>query len=408
MQTASATPSDGPLAGRRVVLGVSGGIAAYKSVELLRLLVKAGAELQVVMTARACEFVGALTFQTLSGRGVFTDMFSLTQESEIGHIQAADGADLVCIAPATANTIARLSAGLAGDPLSAVVLATTAPVLLAPSMNVNMWNAPATRANVGRLIERGAMTVGPGDGFLACNWIGPGRMAEPTDILEAVVRALTPRDLEGAHLVVSSGPTREAVDPVRFLSNRSTGKMGHAIALAAARRGARVTLVSGPVSLAPPLGVDTVSVSSAAEMADTVLAAAAGADAVVMAAAVADYRPASVAPEKIKKGASDPSSITLERTTDILAALGAARAGSRPVLVGFAAETRAVEQNARDKLSRKGCDLVVANDVSQPDAGFGADTNRVLLVDAAGATPVDLASKLEVAHAILDRVAARL
>ncbi len=406
METVSATT--GPLAGRRIVLGVSGGIAAYKSVELLRLLVKAGAEVQVVMTARAREFVGPLTFQTLSGRGVFTDMFSLTQESEIGHIQAADGADLVCIAPATANTIARLSAGMASDPLSAVVLATTAPVLLAPSMNVNMWNAPATRANLGRLIERGVMTVGPGDGFLACKWVGPGRMAEPADILEAVVRALTPRDLDGRHVVVSSGPTREAVDPVRFLSNRSTGKMGHAIALAAARRGARVTLVTGPVSLAPPLGVDSVSVTSAAEMADAVMAAASSADAVVMAAAVADYRPAVVAADKIKKGQGDPSSITLERTTDILAALGAARSGPRPVLVGFAAETRDVDANARDKLSRKGCDLVVANDVSQSDAGFGTDTNRVLLVDADGATPVELASKLEVAHAILDRVRARL
>ncbi len=400
--------STGPLAGRRVVLGVSGGIAAYKSVELLRLLVKAGAGVQVVMTARAREFVGELTFQTLSGRGVFTDMFSLTQESEIGHIQAADGADLVCIAPATANTLARLAAGMASDPLSAVVLATTVPVLLAPSMNVNMWNAPATRANLGRLIERGMLTVGPGDGFLACNWVGPGRMAEPADILEAVVRALTPRDLEGRHIVVSSGPTREALDPVRFLSNRSTGKMGHAIALAAARRGARVTLVSGPVSLAPPLGVEPVPVTSAAEMADAVLAAARGADAVIMAAAVADFRPADVAADKIKKGLGDPSSITLTRTMDILSQLGTTRSGGRPLLVGFAAETRDVEENARDKLARKGCDLVVANDVSQRDAGFGADTNRVLLVNAAGVTRIDLASKLEVAHAIFDRVVSRL
>lgn len=395
-----------PLSGARVVLGVSGGIACYKAALLLRLLVKAGAEVQVIMTARAAEFVGPLTFQALSGRPVFTDLFSLTQESQIGHIEAADGADLVVIAPATANTLARLSAGVADDPLSAVVLATHAPVLLAPSMNVNMWQHPATQANLQRLIDRGCRTVGPGSGFLACQWNGPGRLAEPEDILEAAVRVLGPGDLAGQRVVVSAGPTREAIDPVRFLSNRSSGRMGYALARAAARRGAEVVLVTGPVALEPPAGVEVVHVATAAEMASAVTSAATDADAVIMAAAVADYRPAAVAEHKLKKSA-DAMSLALERTTDILATLGASRKGRRPMLVGFAAETRDVAANAAGKLTAKGCDLVVANDVSQPDAGFEVDTNRVTLVDANGSEDLALASKLAIAHAILDRLVER-
>jgi phosphopantothenoylcysteine decarboxylase/phosphopantothenate--cysteine ligase len=403
------THAANPLAGKRIVLGVAGGIAAYKAVELLRLLVKAGATVQVVMTDKARAFVGPLTFQALSGRPVFSDLFSLTQESEIGHIEAADAADLIIIAPATATTMARMAAGLANDALTAVVLATTAPVLLAPSMNVNMWNDPITQRNVRQLVELGGMrTVGPGSGFLACQWIGPGRLAEPADIIEAASRVLTEPDLRGRRIVVSAGPTREALDPVRFLSNRSSGRMGYAIALAAARRGAEVTLVSGPTSLEPPLGVELERVTTAAEMGEAVARAAAAADAVVMAAAIADYTPAAPGDHKLKKSDQAPA-LELVRTIDVLASLGRARGDQlRPVLVGFAAETQNVVVNARAKLAGKPCDLVVANDVSQADAGFEVDTNRVILVDRAGEQALALASKLEIGHAILDRIAALL
>ncbi len=399
-----------PLHGARIVLGVSGGIAAYKSAFLLRLLVKAGATVQVVMTRAAREFVGPATFQALSHRPVFTDLFDLGQESQIGHIQVADGADLIIIAPATASTIARLSAGVADDALAAVVLATRAPILLAPSMNVNMWHNPVTQQNLRRLIDRGMGTVGPGTGFLACDWTGPGRMAEPADIVEAAMHALTPDDLAGRTVVVSAGPTREPVDPVRYLSNRSSGKMGYALATAAARRGATVRLVSGPVEVTAPAGVEVVPVETATEMEAAVAAAAAGADVVVMAAAVADFRPAEMAAGKLKKQALGKSpTLALTRTPDVLAGLGARRGDARrPLLVGFAAETESVVAEARRKLTDKGCDLVVANDVSQPDAGFAVDTNRVVLVSATGDEPMELASKLEVAHAIWDRVKAML
>ena len=395
-----------PLRGKHIVLGVSGGIAAYKAVELLRLFVKAEAQVQVVMTKRATEFVGALTFQALSGRGVFTDMFSLTQESEIGHIQVADTTDLIVIAPATANTIARLSAGFADDPLAAVCLATKAPVLLAPSMNVNMWSNPITQANLRRLIDvAGMAVVGPGTGFLACRWTGPGRLAEPPDIAEAAARILSSDDLSGKRVVISAGPTQEAIDPVRFVSNRSTGKMGYALALAAARRGADVELISGPVSISAPLGIDVTSVRSAEEMHQAVVGAAATADAVVMAAAVGDYRPTQTAAEKLKKS-DDEMTLDLERTVDILSTLGVKRSGSAPLLIGFAAETENVMENARAKLTKKGCDMIVANDVSQRDAGFGVDTNRVTIVTANGDEALDLMSKDEAAHAIWDRVLA--
>lgn len=398
-----------PLRGRNAVVGVGGGIAAYKAVELVRLLVKAGASVRVAMTARAREFVGALTFQTLSGRPVMTDLFDLTQESEIGHIQVADGADLIIVAPATANLIARMAAGMADCPVSAVVLAATAPVLLAPSMNVNMWNNPMTRANVRRLVsEAGFHVVGPGEGFLACRWTGPGRLAEPADIAEAASHILTAKDLSGRRVLVTAGPTWEAIDPVRVLANRSSGRMGFALARAAARRGAAVHLVHGPVALDPPIGVEAEPVESALEMAAATRRAAESADVVVMAAAVADFRPAETAPHKRKKrdmGASP--GLALARNPDILAELGQARAerGSRrPLLVGFAAETQRLVEEARAKLTGKRCDLVVANDVGQPDAGFSVETNRVVLVEAAGERALSLASKDEVSHAILDRV----
>lgn len=402
---------DPALKDKHIVVGVAAGIAAYKAAELVRLLVKAGAQVQVVMTAKARHFIGELTFQALTGRPVFFDLFDLTQESEIGHIQVADQADLVIVAPATANTIARLAAGMATDALSSVVLATRAPLLLAPSMNVNMWNHPLTQANVRRLIDlAGAAVVGPGDGFLACRWTGPGRLAEPPDIVEAAVRLLTVRDLDGQVVVISAGPTHEALDPVRFVGNRSSGKMGFALARAAARRGAEVRLVSGPVTLSPPPGVEVIGVSDARAMDAAVREAARDADVVIMAAAVADFRPREMAGHKLKKEeilGSGALTIALEANPDILAGLGQRRAeqgATRPVLVGFAAETENVLANARKKLAQKRCDLVVANDVSESDAGFEVDTNRVVLVSAEDATYHELDSKEAIAHRILDRV----
>jgi phosphopantothenoylcysteine decarboxylase/phosphopantothenate--cysteine ligase len=406
---------DTALKDKHIVVGVAAGIAAYKAAELVRSLTKAGAQVQVVMTAKARHFIGELTFQALTGRPVFFDLFDLTQESEIGHIQVADRADLVIIAPATANTIARLAAGMATDALGAVVLATRAPLLLAPSMNMNMWNHPLTQANVRRLIDvSGAAVVGPGDGFLACRWTGPGRLAEPADIVEAAARLLTARDLAGQVLVVSAGPTHEAVDPVRFLGNRSSGKMGYALAQAAARRGAEVRLVTGPVSLPAPPGVDVIGVVDARSMDVAVREAASTASVVIMAAAVADFRPQQMADHKLKKEdllGTGALTIALEANPDILADLGRRRAEqgtTRPILVGFAAETQDVVENARKKLVSKKCDLVVANDVSEPDAGFEVDTNRVILVSAHEAERFGLDSKDAVAHRILDRVVALL
>lgn len=409
-----AAVSDRALQGKHIVVGVAGGIAAYKSAELVRLLTKAGASVQVVMTEHARQFIGELTFQALTGQPVFHDMFDLSQESEIGHIQTADRAALMIVAPATADTIARLAAGMASDALCAVALATRAPLLLAPSMNMNMWNHPLTQANLKRLVEvAGAKVVGPGDGFLACRWTGPGRLAEPADIVEAAARLLSPRDLGGKVVVVSAGPTHEALDPVRFLGNRSSGKMGYALARAAARRGATVRLISGPVSLTPPPGIDLLKVTDARSMNRAVREAVVDADAVIMAAAVADFRPRETASQKLKKSELDADAlrIELQENPDILAGLGKRRAeahSDRPVLVGFAAETRNVIEYARGKLVQKGCDLVVANDVSEPDAGFEVDTNRVILVRADGVEQLALAGKDEIAHHILDRVAALL
>jgi len=399
-----------PLAGAHVVVAVGGGIAAYKAAEIVRLLTKADATVQVVMTDHATQFIAPLTFQTLTGRRVFHDLFDLGQESEIGHIQVADRADLVLVAPATANLIARMAAGMADDVVTAVLLATRAPVLIAPSMNVNMWNHPLTEANLQRLVGIGVHVVEPGEGFLACRWVGKGRLAEPTEIVEAAAHVLAPKDLAGRRIVVTAGPTHEPIDPVRFLGNRSSGKMGYALAAAAARRGAAVTLVAGPTALADPPGLTVVKVESAREMQAALDAAVAGADAVVMAAAVADFRALAPAEHKLKRSEiTGPLALTLDPNPDLLAALGERRraAGGRgPVLVGFAAETRDVEAYARAKLKAKGCDLVVANDVTEPGAGFAVDTNRVVLVDADRTTAVPAGTKAVVAHRILDRVAA--
>jgi phosphopantothenoylcysteine decarboxylase/phosphopantothenate--cysteine ligase len=399
-----------PLAGARIVVGVGGGIAAYKAAEVVRMLDKAGAQVEVAMTGRAQKFIGAMTFQALTRKPVFTDLFSLADEGQIGHIQLADRADVVILAPATANLIARLAAGMADDAVSAIALATRAPVLLAPTMNVNMWNHPVTQANVRRLVDvAGYKVVGPGDGFLACRWTGPGRLAEPADIVEAAAHVLSPQDLAGKKVVVSAGPTYEAIDPVRFVGNRSSGKMGIALAAAAQRRGAEVTLVLGPSAVPPPVGVQTRNVETAAQLQWALGDAVKGADAVIMTAAVADYRPAKEAKEKLKRGElGSKMAIDLVANPDVLAELGKQRKGKTPLLVGFAAETEHVIDNARKKLAAKRCDLIVANDVGEPNAGFSVDTNHVQLVDKNDVIDVPPASKTEVAHRILDKVAGML
>jgi phosphopantothenoylcysteine decarboxylase / phosphopantothenate---cysteine ligase len=377
----------------------------------VRLLDKAGARVEVAMTDAAQKFIGPMTFQALTRRPVFTNLWSLTEEAEIGHIQLADRADLVIVAPATASLISRLAAGRADDAVSAVVLATKAPVLLAPSMNVNMWNHPLTRANLQKLVDVAKYkVVGPGDGFLACRWTGPGRLAEPEDIVEAAATLLSSQDLAGKKLVVSAGPTYEAIDPVRFVGNRSSGKMGIALAAAAKRRGADVTLILGPSAVPPPIGVTTNHVETAAQLQWALEnASKAGADAIIMTAAVADYRPAREAKEKLKRGElGQKTQIDLVANPDLLAELGKARKGRAPLLVGFAAETENVIENARKKLVTKKCDLVVANDVSEPNAGFAVDTNHVQLVDKDEVIDVPPAAKTEVAHRILDKVVAML
>jgi phosphopantothenoylcysteine decarboxylase/phosphopantothenate--cysteine ligase len=394
------------LNGRRVVVGVAGGIAAYKAAELVRALVKAGAEVRVVMTDAAQRFITPLTLQALSQHPVATDTFDLTQEATIGHIQLADTAELLVIAPATADVIARLAHGLANDLLTTVALACRAPLLLAPAMNVNMWRHPATQANLRTLVERGVHTVGPDAGELACGWIGEGRLIEAADIAAACAELLGPRDWAGRRVLVTAGPTYEPIDPVRFLGNRSTGKMGFAIAARAARRGAEVTLIAGPTALPTPAGVRRVDVETARQMRQATLDAVEGAAMVVMTAAVADYRPSVEAPEKLKKAElGDAPSVALTKNPDILAELK----GRAPVVVGFAAETEDVERHAAEKLRQKGCDLIVANDVSEAGSGFGTDTNRVVLLARDGSIErLPLLDKDEVAERILDRARALL
>jgi phosphopantothenoylcysteine decarboxylase/phosphopantothenate--cysteine ligase len=391
------------LEGKTVVAALSGGIACYKGAELVRLLAAGGARVRVVMTRHAMEFITPLTLQTLSGEPVSTDTFDLTQESEIGHIRLADGADAVVIAPATANVIAKIAAGIADDLLTTVLLATRAPVLVAPSMNVNMYENPVVQANLEKLRRLGHRVIDPGEGFLACGYEGRGRLAEPAVILAEVERAVSVQDLKGECVLVSAGPSREPIDPVRFVSNRSTGKMGYALAAAAWRRGADVVLASGPTALPAPHGVRTVAAPTAADMLEAVGREFESATIVLMAAAVADYRPRVAARQKIKKGAG-ALVIELERTADVLCQLSA-RKGDRFV-VGFAAETERVVANAERKLHEKHLDMIVANDVGRSDAGFATDTNEVIILDALGRTEVPLAPKEEVADRILDRVLA--
>jgi len=391
-----------------VVLGVTGCIGAYKACEVLRELQKRGVDVHVVMTGAATRFVAPLTFEALSQHPVFVDQWALGSESDIRHISLADAAELLLVAPATANILGKFARGIADDALSTLYTATKAPVLVAPAMNVNMFEHAAVVENMEILRRRGVRFVEPGSGYLACGWLGKGRLAEVPDIVEAALLALKRRrDLEGQTVLVTAGPTVEDIDPVRFVSNRSTGKMGYRLAEAARDRGARVVLVSGPTSLPAPSGVELVAVRSTEEMARAVLGAAADARVVLMAAAVSDYRPAEVAPRKVKKGAQ-PLSLDLVRTKDILRSLGEAGRNGQ-VLVGFAAETENLREHARKKLREKHLDLIVANDVSRKDAGFASDTNVALLLDAAGGEEeLPLMSKHELAERILDRVVALL
>ena len=395
----------------RVAVGVTGGVAAYKAAELVRALQQGGLEVEVVMTRAAREFITPLTFAALTGRKVITEMFTTETaapanvESAIEHIAVAQRIDALVVAPATADFLARMANGLADDFLSTLVLATKAHVIVAPAMNVNMLEHPATQENLKRLRARGVRLVEPGEGYLACGMTGPGRLAEVEEIARVVCETLGLRkDLAGETVLVTAGPTREAVDPVRYLSNRSSGKMGYALAEAAMRRGARVVLVSGPVSLAPPQNAEFVPVRTAEEMRAAVLERLPQATVVMMAAAVADYRAAKPATQKIKRS-SGPMTLELAPTPDILAEV-AAQKGNR-TLVGFAAETADLAENARAKLARKHVDLVVANDVSREGAGFDVDTNIVTLVRRDG-TQAELPqmSKLDLATRLLDEVAA--
>ena len=391
---------------KQIVLGVTGGIAAYKAVELLRLLTKAGADVHVIMTRSAQEFITPLTFQTLSANPVHTELFNLIAEREIGHISLADRADLFVIAPATANVVGKIAAGIADDMLTTTVMATKAPVLIAPAMNVNMYTNPIYRDNEDRLRSYGYLFVPPVNGALACGWEGEGKLAAPESIFEAAVAAISPKDLSGQTIMITAGPTREEIDPVRFISNHSSGKMGYAMAKAAQRRGARVILVSGPVSLAPPFGVELVCVVSAHDMQTTVMERVGECSVIIKAAAVADYSPAERSGVKIKKQAAELS-LLLVKTPDILAGLGALE--KRPLLVGFAAETGNLDEFATKKLKEKNADIIVANDVSQPDAGFNVDTNLARLLFRDGRIlEYPLMSKDALSGIILDAVAAEL
>jgi len=396
------------LQGKNIVLGVTGGIAAYKAVDLCSKLVQAGATVDVIMTEAATRFVTPLPFQTISARPVSVDMFQLLRDTEMAHISLSAKADVLVIAPATANTIAKLAYGLADNLLTSTVLATTAPLVIVPAMDADMWTNPLTQENVRLLSERGAAIVGPGHGRLASGRVGAGRLVSTEEIMAAIRQTLGRNGaLARLRVTVTAGGTQEPIDPVRYVSNRSSGKMGYALAEAARDEGAQVTLVSAPTGLNPVYGAEMVAVRTAAEMHEAVMGRLEQTDVLIMAAAVADYRPAQVARQKIKKGAGGLT-LELERTQDILAAVAQARAMGMPgLVVGFAAETEDLLANAQDKLQRKKLELIVANDVSANDSGFGVDTNRVTLIAANGQVEaLPLMSKFEVAEHVLGRVAA--
>ncbi len=395
------------LRGKKVVLGVTGGIAAYKAAEFVRLLVKEEVDVHVVMTENAQRFITPLTFQTLSGNSVASDPFALLEHAQIGHIALADLAEVVVVLPATANIIGKIAHGIADDFLSTLVMATQAPILIVPSMNVNMWEHPALQKNIQTLRERGCHLMDPGEGELACHWYGKGRLPELNEVVEKMEDLLTPKDLKGEKILITGGPTQEPMDPVRFITNRSSGKMGYALAKVARRRGAEVILISGPTSL-PPVRRDIpyVSVRTAEEMRKAVLARLEGSSVVIKAAAVSDYRPKVISEQKIKKG--DPEyPLALERTKDILEELGKKK--ENRILVGFAAETEDLIAHAQKKLREKNLDLIVVNDVTRPGAGFGSDTNQAKILFPSGQVKdLPLMTKEEISGAILDHVAALL
>ena len=394
----------GVLDGKTVVLGVTGGIAAYKSCEAVSRLRKLGACVHVIMTANACRFVAPLTFETLSAQPCITETFDRPERWEVEHVALARKADLFLIAPATANIMAKMAAGIADDMLSTTVLATRAPVLLAPAMNTGMWENPATRRNLQTLLERGVLTIGPEGGLLACGDTGTGRMSEPADIVEECVRILTLKaDMQGLRVLVTAGPTREMVDPVRFISNRSSGKMGYALAEAAALRGADVMLVTGPVSIPVPAGVKVTSIQSTEELLESMLRLCADRDIVIQAAAPADYRPEKQAEQKLKKQGDGQLTLRLVSTPDVARAVGKQKKTGQ-TLVGFAAETQRLTEHALEKLKSKSLDMIIANDVTVPGAGFDVDTNIVQIMTETGAEQLPQMSKRALADEILDRI----
>ena len=396
------------LKGKTVLLGVTGGIACYKSANLASALVKQGANVQVLMTKNATEFIGPHTFESLTGNRVSVDTFDRNYQFQVEHIALADQADLVLVAPATANVLAKLAHGLADDMLTTTILACNCPKIAAPAMNTKMYENPVTQDNLDILRKYGWEIVEPASGRLACGAVGRGKMPEPEDLLETVLHALShEKDMSGLKVLVTAGPTREALDPVRYLTNHSTGKMGYAIAKAAAARGASVTLVSGPVNLKKPPYMEVVDIVSAQDMFDAVTSRAPDQDIIIKAAAVADYRPASVAEDKIKKSGNDSDlSLPLARTSDILAWLGEHRAPGQ-FLCGFSMETRDMVANSKKKLEKKHIDLIAANNLKQAGAGFGVDTNVLTLIAADGAKELPLMSKEEAAHALLDEIMGR-
>ena len=410
-----------PMSRARILLVISGGIAAYKSLELIRRLRDRGATVRVVMTAAAQQFISPLSAATLSGQPIRDELFSLTDEAAIGHIELSRAADLVVVAPASANILARMAAGLADDLATTLLLATDKRVLAAPAMNVRMWLHPSTRRNLDRLKDDGVLFVGPESGPMACGEFGPGRMAEPPAIVEAIEQALTAgplgespeapptdsRPLSGRHVIVTSGPTYEPIDPVRFIGNRSSGRQGHAIAQSAVGAGARVTLITGPVGLSDPVGAEVIHVGSAREMRQAVEAAL-PADAFIAAAAVADWRTESVARQKIKKGADESPTLRLVENPDILAEVSKKTTMRPAVVIGFAAETENVTANAKAKLRRKGCDLIIANSVAEGTSTFGGETNQVEVIDARKAETWPPMTKAEVADGIVRRLAVEL
>ena len=392
---------------KRILLIVGGGVAAYKALELVRLLRKAGLAVRPVLTEAGARFVTPLSLSALAEDKVYQDMFSLSDEAEMGHIELSRQADLVVVAPATADLIARAANGLAGDLAGALLLATDKPVLMAPAMNVRMWTHPATQRNLERLRADGVALVGPDEGAMACGEYGPGRLAEPEAIFQAILdRLSTDRPLVGRRVLITAGPTAEPIDPVRMITNRSSGRQGYAIAAALARLGAVVTLVSGPVALPAPAGVTRVSVETALQM-QAAVQAALPCDAAICVAAVADWRLDEVFGAKLKKGRDGPPALHLVENPDILAGLAAAGPDRPRLVVGFAAETNDVEANARAKLARKGCDWILANDVTRPGV-MGGDDNAVLLITREGAEPWEPASKAEIGRRIAQRIAEAL